>query len=163
MLHASTARRGPGLLTVCAVMVGLLAACSSSTDLPPFDGFVALGTWGGDTTGMMVGDTAMHVHIGCTYGDVSGRVPITKSGDFAVAGSYMLHAYPIAVGPTMPAQFVGHLVGSTLTLTVTINDTMAHATVIKGPVTLRYNDEPQMGPCPICRRPVHTVTSVRIR
>jgi hypothetical protein len=54
---------------------------------------------------MIVGDTAMHLHIGCTFGDVSGRVPLGANGQFDVAGSYLLRAYPIAVGPTMPARF----------------------------------------------------------
>ncbi|MES1259737.1 MAG: hypothetical protein ABUL71_04015 [Gemmatimonadota bacterium] len=143
----------PLLIGIVAV---LAAACSSSTNLPPYDGNVALGTWGGDTAGLIVSDTAMHLHIGCTFGDVSGRVPLSAGGDFDVTGSYQLHAYPIAVGPTVPARFVGHLSGSKLTITVTVNDTVAHATVVKGPVVVRYGDEPQMGNCPICRRPIHT-------
>jgi len=147
-------------LSASPLLIGLVAAlgvaCSSSTNLPPYDGFVALGTWGGDTTGLIVSDTAMHLHIGCTFGDASGRIPLNGNGDFDVNGSYQLHAYPIAVGPVVPARFVGHLSGSKLTITVTVNDTVAHATVVKGPVVVRFGDAPQMGNCPICRRPIHT-------
>ena len=150
------------LNVACRTAIAVVAAgCSSSASLPPNDGFVALGTWGGDTAGMIVSDTAMHLHIGCTYGDVSGRVPLSTSGDFDVNGSYMLHAYPIALGPAVPARFVGHLVGRSMTITVTIDDTVARQTVVKGPVVVRYGDEPQMGPCPICRRPIHTRGSPR--
>jgi hypothetical protein len=135
-----------------------LAACAAGTELPPNDGLLALGTWGGDTSGMIVSDTAMHLHVGCTYGDVSGRIPINASGDFDVGGSYLLRAFPVAVGPTMPARFVGHRNGNSMTVTVTVTDTVEHTTVVRGPVTVRFGDAPQMGPCPICRRPIITRT-----
>src|SRR6185503_566154 len=108
-------------LTLCVVAI---ASCSSSstTTLPPFDGALAIGTWGGDSAAMIVGDTAMHIHVGCTFGDVSGRVPVTNDR-FDVNGSYMLRAFPIALGPAVPARFVGRLDGATATLTITVNDT----------------------------------------
>jgi hypothetical protein len=135
----------------------LVLACSASgPNMPPFDGALALGTWGGENAGMIVGDTAMHLHVGCTYGDVSGRVPVLAGGLFDVSGSYMLRAYPIAVGPTLPARFTGRLNGATVTITVTVDDTVMHQTVVKGPVVVKYGDQPRMGPCPICRRPIVT-------
>ena len=136
----------------------LLAACASSGSAPiPADGNIPLGTWGGDNAGMIVGDTAMHLHVGCTYGDVSGRIALASDGTFDVAGSYMLRAYPIAVGPTVPARFRGRVDGSVAVVTVTVNDTVQKTTVIKGPVTVKLGDPPQMGPCPICRRPIVTM------
>jgi hypothetical protein len=139
------------------VGIGVLLACTSSgTTLPPSDGKVPLGTWGGDSAGFIVGDTSAHLHIGCTYGDISGRIAVGANGQFDVTGSYMLRAYPIAVGPTVPARFVGRLDGSTVTVTVTVNDTVQHATVTRGPVTVRLGDDPRLGPCPICRRPMTT-------
>lgn len=134
----------------------LFAACASGTELPPPDGSLALGIWGGELSGMVVSDTAMHLHVGCTFGDVSGRIPLTAAGDFAVTGSYMLRAYPVQVGPAVPARFVGHLNGNSVTVTITVNDTVEHQTVTLGPTKLRYGDEPQMGVCPICRRPIYT-------
>ena len=68
----------------------------------------------------------------------------------------MLHAYPVAVGPSVPARFVGHLDGSTVSVTVTVDDTVQHQTVVLGPVIVIYGDEPRLGPCPICRRPVNS-------
>ena len=135
-------------------MIVAVAACSSSGVSPlPADGKVPLGTWGGDNAGMIVGDTAMHLHVGCTFGDVSGRVPVDASGRFDVPGSYVLRAYPIMVGPSLPARFVGQLDGSVATVTVTVDDTVQHATVVKGPVIVQLGEAPRLGPCPICRRP----------
>jgi hypothetical protein len=136
-------------------LVGGIISCSSG-NLPPFDGNIALGTWGGDSAGMIVSDTAMHLHINCTYGDVSGRVPVGITGEFGVIGSYTLRAYPIAVGPSLPAQFVGRLEGDQVTVTVTVTDTVEHQTVVHGPVIVKFGDDPRLGPCPICRRPIVT-------
>jgi hypothetical protein len=130
----------------------VVGACSSQSPLVmPAGDHLAAGTWGGDNVGVIVSDTDMHVHVGCTYGDVSGRVPLDSSGHFNVSGSYLLRAYPVAVGPTMPAQFTGHVSGSTVTFTVTVNDTVAHASTVLGPATAVLGKTPSMGPCPICR------------
>ena len=134
----------------------VVAACSSGTTAPPFDGTLALGTWGGENSGMIVSDTAMHLHVACTYGDVSGRIALAANGQFDVAGSYLLRAYPIAVGPTMPARFVGRVDGGKATVTVTVNDTVEHKSVVLGPVVVTWGTDPKMGPCPICRRPILT-------
>lgn len=150
-------------LAAGATLALVIAACSSSLTVPPYDGSLPLGTWGGDNSGMIVGDTAMHLHIGCTFGDVSGRVPLGGNGQFDVAGSYMLRAFPIAVGPSVPARFVGHVDGAKATITVTVNDTVEHKTVVLGPVVVTYGADPQMGPCPICRRPVLTQQSKAAR
>jgi hypothetical protein len=155
MLAASALNRA-FMLIVGAVATISLSCSSSGSGLPPSDGFIALGTWGGDSGGMIVGDTALHLHIACTYGDVSGRVPIGSDGQFDVTGSYMLRAYPIAVGPAVPARFVGHLDGATITVTAIVNDTVEHKTVVRGPVTVKFGDTPRLGPCPICRRPILT-------
>jgi hypothetical protein len=144
-------------MRLSALVVALLiVACSGSTTAPPHDGALPLGTWGGDNSGMIVGDTAMHLHVGCTFGDVSGRVPLGANGQFDVAGSYLLRAYPIAIGPTMPARFVGRVDGGQATITVTVNDTVEHKSVVLGPVVVTWGTDPKMGPCPICRRPILT-------
>jgi hypothetical protein len=149
---------GVRLFGLGALIAGL-AACSSTSAVLPADGLLPLGNWGGDSSGMIVSDTAMHLHVSCTYGDVSGRISFDPTGGFNVPGSYMLHAYPIAVGPTMPARFVGHLSGSTVTVTAIVTDTTQHTTVTRGPVTVTLGADPKLGPCPICRRPVITKQS----
>jgi hypothetical protein len=145
-------------VSALVVVTSVALACSSTTSsvLPP-DGLLQLGTWGGDSGAMIVSDTAMHLHISCTYGDVSGRIAVNTDGSFDVAGRYLLRAYPIAVGPTMPARFVGKLNGTTVTVSVTVNDTVQHATVVRGPVTVKLGDDPRLLPCPICQRPIVTL------
>jgi hypothetical protein len=138
-----------------AAIAGLLA-CSSTTAAPPPDGLLPLGTWGGENAGMIVGDTAMHLHVGCTFGDVSGRVPVGTTGSFDIQGSYTLRAFPIVLGPSVPARFTGKVSGATATVTVTVNDTVEKKTVVLGPVVVTLGVDPKMGPCPICRRPIRT-------
>jgi hypothetical protein len=149
--------RGRAALWLAAVAV----ACSSAATatVPPFDGNIPLGNWGGENAGMIVSDTAMHLHIGCTYGDASGRVPVGSGGQFDVAGSYLLRAYPIAIGPTVPARFTGRLDGDKVTITATIDDTVQQKQVVLGPVTVTYGADAKLGPCPICRRPIITKAS----
>jgi hypothetical protein len=149
-----------GLLLLVAVVATL--SCGSSSPVAA-DLLIPLGTYGGDSGGMIVGDTAMHLHIGCTFGDVSGRVPVTASGRFDVAGSYTLRAYPITVGPPVPARFTGTIDGDRVVVTATVDDTVAHQTVVRGPVSVRLGVEPKLGPCPICRRPVLTGGRARAR
>ena len=137
-----------------ATLVPFGAACNpEATDGPPSDGLVAVGTWGGDSAGVIVNDTVAHVHIGCTYGDLSGRVTLDANGRFTRSGSFLLRAYPVAIGPTMPASFSGRVTGKTLTLTVTVSDTVNNVTVVRGPVSVRLGTDPRLGPCPICRVP----------
>jgi len=150
-----------GLLSLVAAVATL--SCASASPIIPADLRLPLGTYGGDSGGMIVGDTSMHLHIGCTFGDVSGRVPVDANGRFDVAGSYMLRAYPIAVGPAVPARFTGTIDGDRVVVTATVDDTIAHQTVVRGPVSLRLGVEPRLGPCPICRRPVRVSSGAAFR
>lgn len=135
----------------------MIAACSSTaTTFGVSDGVVALGQWGGDSAAMIVSDTATHLHVACTYGDVSGRIPVGANGEFDIAGSYLLRAFPIAVGPTLPARFTGRIDGDRATVLVTVNDTINKTTVVRGPVVVRLGQAPKLMPCPICRRPIVT-------
>jgi hypothetical protein len=131
----------------------LAASCGGSDLLPPSDGNLALGTWGGNDAGVIVTDSAAHVHVGCTYGDMPGTIPLDANGHFVVEGSYVLRAYPIQVGPSLPAQFSGTVRGRVLTLVIAVNDTIEKRPVALGPISVVYDREPSMGPCPICRAP----------
>ena len=138
-------------LALVAAVCPLLATCSSSTSPTPGPGgLLALGTWGGDNSGVIAMDSVTHVHVGCTYGDMPGRITLDASGRFTVDGSYLLRAYPVAVGPTMPAQFSGLVEGNTLTLAIAVNDTVQKKVVALGPVTVTWGKDPRLGPCPIC-------------
>jgi len=143
--------RGPLTRLVLAGL--LLGSCVDSSLLPPSDGRLALGTWGGENSGVIVTDSAAHVHVGCTFGDMPGNILLDATGRFTVDGSYVLRAYPVQVGPPLPAQFSGRVAGNTLTLAIAVNDTVEKKVVALGPISVVYGRQPRMGPCPICRAP----------
>src|SRR3989442_1521848 len=104
---------------------------------------------GGETAGLIATDSSAHVHIGCTAGDTKQALVADSAGRFDVPGLYNITLYPVARGPDHPARFFGWTDGHTMSLTVALTDTA----VTLGPVQLTFGREPQMGPCPICRRP----------
>ena len=136
--------------TVLAVLsLFLLKDCDLSG---PQAGTVITGTWGGRNAGLMADDTSGHVHIGCTYGNIHQPIVLGASATFDVPGDYVLRAYPVAVGPVLPATYHGAVAaGQIMTLSVMVTDTVADTVAHLGPVTLTFGVNPQMGPCPICR------------
>jgi hypothetical protein len=141
------------LVALASLVLALAVACQRSGDsLPPADE-IAVGTWGTDGAGLIAADGAAHLHIGCTFGDFALPVSLDGEGRFRVAGSYMLRAYPVAVGPSLPASFSGLVRGKDLTVGVVVNDTTRNESVTLGPVTLELGREPRLGPCPICKIP----------
>jgi hypothetical protein len=109
------------------------------------------GTWGGDNAGLILDDSIAHVHIGCTFGDFHAPITVHDDNNFSVSGSYMLHAYPIQVGPSVPAVLNGVVEGNTVTMTIMVNDTVEKKQVVLGPSKVTLGKDPKMGPCPICR------------
>lgn len=147
-------RTSPLVMAAAAAALAALAAagsCARSDSTGPTPGPLAAGTWGGDSAGVIVTHDAVHVHIKCTLGDIPLRAIAGADGRFDVTGTYHLRAYPIMMGPEVPARFEGTVRGNRLTLTVTVDDTVAHETVTLGPVALTLDQEPRLGPCPICR------------
>lgn len=143
--------RSPRSLATLACSVLLIAlGCDDSKFVVSPGGKLVVGTWGGDDAGVIVTDSVTHVHIGCTFGNIPGRITLDANGRFAVDGSYVLRAYPIQVGPPLPAQFSGVVVGKRLTFAVAVSDTTQGKVVSLGPVTVTFGEEPRMGPCPIC-------------
>jgi len=136
--------RIPAIVSILA-MVSILA-CSAATSARITE---VSGTWGGDNAGIIVTNTDVHVHIGCTLGDAVGPIHPDADGRFEATGTYNVDAYPVDRGITHPATFSGQVIGQMMTLTVSLSDTAR----VLGPVTLIYGKEPKMGPCPICRVP----------
>lgn len=139
-----------------AVRVWLLAlaclGCRSADELmPPPGNQLAVGEWGGDNAGIIVDDSVAHVHIDCTVGNFPMPVTLGEDRRFNVAGSYVLRAFPVQVGPPLPAQFAGVIDGNELTFTVAVNDTVEKRVVALGPVTVYYHRQAAMRQCPICR------------
>lgn len=107
-----------------------------------------IGTWGGQNAALIADDTSAHIHVGCTYGNIHQQIILDASGRFDLPGEQNITAHPVDRGILHPARFVGQVRGGNMVLTITLTDT----TVTLGPVVLMLGKEPQMGPCPICRR-----------
>ena len=137
---------------VTGTLVAALACNAGRATVGASTDELAGGTWGGENAGIIVSDTVAHVHIGCTFGNFRVPVALADGGRFNVAGSYTLRAFPIVVGPSLPAVFSGVVSGTRLTISVAVNDTVEKRPVALGPVTVVLGREPRMGPCPICRR-----------
>jgi hypothetical protein len=138
---------GFGFVAACVA----LSACPGNDPISP-DGNLLLGTWGGENVSLMVEEDVAHVHVGCTNGDFPAPLAVDANGRVNVSGSYVVRAYPIQVGPSLPAQLAGVISGRQLTFTVAVNDTVENKLVVLGPVTVTLGREPRMGPCPICIR-----------
>ena len=132
------------MLAVVASAV-LIGPCDSTGLGAPKD---LAGMWGGENAALIADDSSAHIHIGCTYGDVHQQIIPDRDGRFDVPGEQNITAHPVDRGILHPARFVGRVSGRSLTLTVTLTDT----TVTLGPVQVFFDKEPQMGPCPICRK-----------
>jgi hypothetical protein len=144
--------RAPRLMSAALVATSvLMSGCNGDDSVLPASDELGIGTWGGENAGVMVDDTIAHVHVGCTFGNFGAPVNLDAGGRFTVAGSYILKAYPVFVGPSHPAQFSGRVQGDKLTISVTVSDTVEKKQVVLGPVTVTFGRDPRMGPCPICR------------
>lgn len=128
-----------------------LSGCPGNNPVSP-DGSLVVGTWGGENAALLVENDVAHVHIGCTNGDFQVPLRLDQDNRVNVAGSYLLRAYPVAIGPTLPAQLAGVLRGRQLTFTVSVNDTVEKKLVVLGPVSVWLGEDPRLGPCPICDR-----------
>lgn len=140
-------RRGP---LVALLLAAACVSCVSSTssDHPATE--IAAGTWGGDGAAAVVSDSTVHVHIGCTKGDFPRPATLDANGRFEVSGRYVLRAFPVEIGPSLPARFAGVVRGRQLLLSVAVDDTVMHTLVAVGPATVTLGREPKLGPCPIC-------------
>lgn len=136
-------------VSVVSVFLLLGAGCPGDDPVSP-DGDLEIGTWGGENVTVMVEQQIAHVHIGCTNGDFAVPIAVDLDNRINASGSYLLRAYPVAVGPALPAQLAGVLNGRRLTFTVAVNDTVEKKLVVLGPVAVTLGEDPRMGPCPIC-------------
>jgi hypothetical protein len=147
-MHSSRASRSTlfGILLLASLLG--TATCDGDS-LGPGD-TLSGGTWGGDDAGLIVNEATAHVHFGCTYGDFPAPIELDEEGRFSVSGEYLIDAYPVATGPTLPAELAGVVQGRDLTMTVAVNDTINGRLVVFGPATVRLGTDPDMQMCPIC-------------
>lgn len=134
-----------------------LVGCPKDDPIAP-DGSLVQGTWGGDNVAFIVETSTTHIHVGCTNGDFPAPIAVDGTGRFNVAGSYVLRAYPIQIGPSLPAQLTGVVRGRIVTFTISVNDTVEKKLVVLGPESATFEQVPRMGPCPICVRPRSRLT-----
>ncbi|MFN8573119.1 MAG: hypothetical protein U0132_13800 [Gemmatimonadaceae bacterium] len=134
-------------------IVVMAVACAEPSNPPPVPDRLAIGTWGGGESGLLVSDTLAHVHVGCTKGNFPTPLSLDAHARFDVTGSYQLRAFPVAYGPEVPARLTGQLNGNRVSFTIVVDDTVTHQTVTLGPRTVRFGVEPAMAICPICRDP----------
>ena len=131
-----------------AALLGLLLLCGCSRSDEPLPVQLPLGTWGGDGAGVLVAEDDVHVHVGCTKGEIRGPVPLDEEGRFDVAGRHNVDAYPVDRGIYHPARYRGRASAHEMTFSVELADTGQ----VLGPATVFFGREPRLGPCPICRR-----------
>ena len=137
------------ILLLLAVVAS--AACGGNGNSPPPPGdHLASGTWGSEGAAAIVSETQVHMHVHCTNGDFPAPIALDSTGRFSVTGSYQLRAFPVAVGPTLPAQMAGVVSGRLLTFTIAVNDTVEKRLVVLGPAILTLGREPRLDACPIC-------------
>jgi hypothetical protein len=135
---------------VCAVLGLWCAGCTQEALIHPSGPGLGAGTWGGENAGVLVQDSTAHVHVGCTNGYFPRATSLDGDGRFSVDGSYVLRAYPVQMGPDLPAKLEGVIAGSRLTFSVIVNDTVEDKTVTVGPAVVFFDREPAMQNCPIC-------------
>jgi hypothetical protein len=140
-------------LIVAVTAVTIVVAACGGRSVTASTHVLSPGTWGGENAGAIVDDTIVHVHIGCTLGNFAPPAVIDGEGRFSIEGSYTLRAFPVAVGPSLPAVFTGVVSGTQLAMSVAVNDTVEKKLVPLGPVTVVLGREPRMQTCPICRTP----------
>ena len=153
--------RAPSIRLTFAMLFVALVSCDSE-QLTVTGDELATGTWGGQDLWVDAQTSDVHVHVGCTSGDFPGPITLDENGRFSVAGSYHLRLYPVAFGPTVPAQFAGVVNGNRLTFTVAVNDTVENKLVVLGPSIVTFGREPRMGPCPICTAEMRKARAARL-
>ena len=147
----TSVRHQPRGLALPALLVVVAVGCGGGSPSGALEGGELVnGTWGGEDVGLIVGDGLAHVHFGCTYGDFPLPLVLSDDGRFNVPGEYLLRAFPVAVGPPLPARLSGVVQGARITMTVAVNDTVEDRLVLLGPATVVFGEEAEMGPCPIC-------------
>lgn len=137
-------------VAILLLVAGALA-CGTTDGSSP-DALVP-GTWGADGAAVMVTDSVVHVHIGCTFGNLPPGIMLDDAGRFTATGTYVLQAFPVAIGPELPAEFRGEVQERRLRLTVAVQDTVHGGAVTLGPVVVTLGRQPELGPCPICAAP----------
>lgn len=108
---------------------------------------VTIGDWGGRHVQMEVRRDGARLDFDCAHAAINQTLKLDRSRRFDVPGLYVReHGGPIRADEDQsgrPARFKGHIIGQTLTLTVTLDGS---ADVI-GTFTLRFGQAPRVFKC----------------
>jgi hypothetical protein len=106
-------------------LIGVMAAVPTSAEMSSgkHAKAVATGTWGGEHIFLEVSEKGAEVEFDCAHGQISQPLTLNQRGDFDVAGTFSPeHGGPVLKdepASSNPASYSGHLLGDTMTLTVT--------------------------------------------
>ena len=88
-----------------------------------------LNEWGGEHLDLVQSDTGATLQYDCAHGTISGRVTPDASGRFVASGTHVFeHGGPVRADETEDrhsATFTGRIVGSSMTLSVTVSGVSA--------------------------------------
>ena len=106
---------------------------------------MAKGTWGGEHANLELSENSAEVEFDCAHGHIGQAITLDKHGDFDAAGTFTPeHGGPVRRDentPSVPARYSGHVVGDTLSLTVTL------AKENVGTFTLTRGSRPNLKKC----------------
>jgi hypothetical protein len=129
------------------IIVLLFAACAPAATSDNRPGAAATGLWGGEHVRLELTPAGGAVEYDCAHGGLTEPVRPGSRGDFEARGVHVReHGGPIREGErpdSMPARFVGRIVGDQMTLRVyagTRPDTL-------GPFDLRRGSEARVFKC----------------
>lgn len=102
-----------------AVVLGLVALACRSPTAP-----AVLGTWGGRQASLVLADSGGAVSYRCGSSTIDSAWTLSPAGQFSATGRYYFGGGPVPPGggTPHPARYSGQILGSTLTLTVTLTD-----------------------------------------
>jgi hypothetical protein len=108
---------------------------------------VRTGPWGGPHIGIQVEADRASVEFDCAHGSMEQSIAPDNQGHFDVTGFYVQeHGGPILLDepPDIhPARYTGHVYRKTMSITVTLTDTME----IVGRFTLFFGQSPYVTKC----------------
>ena len=107
------------------------------------------GTWGGRGIVLRVTSEGTSVEYDCAHGEIKGQIGLDAEGRFDATGTFVPEGGPVSIPAdgakekTIKALYVGRVVGTKLTLDVTLPETGGGP----GEFTLTHGQEPRLEKC----------------
>jgi len=111
------------LIEVMAAVLCSVGLTSAAVPAGKHPKAVATGAWGGEHIFLEVSEKSAKVEFDCAHGEISQAMALDQRGDFDVSGTFSAeHGGPVRRDESensSPARYSGHVIGDTMTLTVT--------------------------------------------